>query len=415
MSLSVVLALSATGCGANVAPVGDASLVGDAAPQCARGLFSFEPAIARSRDRYSYPAIARDRDGFVFVTAGRTSAPECTRDACVLVEALRADGSATAFAPIAVTRAQQRVMVFAGTDERGEGHIAAMAQEINSRVNRQGFSARTAYWASAPSFAPTTVDLDVDRGAMTVAFASNELSVLTHDWRAEGTVGEGASYPVAPRVDTFTRTGGAPTILALDSTGDDYFLHAVLSVNASAKWLLTTHLFTNPAVASAGLVAPVFSPGALRESAACDAVVEPSGSTLVACSTVGAVELVRFDPRGARTTSDRIARAREPGEPGYAFPPSIALTPDGAMSVVATMVPRGVRLVAFDRALRLVGEQVLPMQHTLGRDSQNREVPQQTVLDLAASEGVFALVASPFPSTGGEMSPVSLTRFRLCR
>lgn len=419
MCLAWLLAPAAFGCGANVIPVADAAVVGDVAPRCASGLFSFEPAMMRSRDRYTYPAIARHREGFVFVTTGRTTASECQTNACVLVEELRADRSSMAFPHISVTRTQQQVRVFAGTDERGDGHIAAMAHERSPNGNFQGFSARRAHWASAPAFAPTTVELDVARGAMTVAFASNELSVLTHGWRPEGTVGEGSEYPVAPRVDTFSRNGAPPTILALDSTRGDYFLHAVLSLGGGATWLVTTHLFTRPGVANADFVAPVFSAGELRESVACDAALEPSGSTLVVCSSVGAIEVVRFDQRGVRTSSGRIARALEPGAPEYPFPPSIALTPDGEMSVVVTMVPSGVRLVALDRALRSLGEHVLPMQHTLGRDSQNRPVAQQTVLDLAASEGDFVLVASPSPSggagTAGETSPVSLTRFRVCR
>ncbi len=407
-------------CGEAVSPLADGGSSDGEPSRCASGSFFFEMPLARTRDRYSYPSIARHRDGFVFATAVRSPAAGCAANACLLVETLTEAGDATPVANVSLSRAEQGVRVFAETDERGEGHYAAMVYERSGASNPQGFSARRVHWGSAPSFAPTEIALDLSRGAMTVAFASDELSVLTHGWRPEATIGEGSDFPVSPRIETFGRAGGASTIRELDSTRGDYFINATLARRDNAFLLTTTHLFTPPGIATDGFATPVFPADAAREYLSCDALLEPSGSTLVGCSSARWFELVRFDRRGVRSSSDRVMRSGDANHASLSGPLSIAQTPDGARSVVAFMVASGVRLVAFDSALRAVSDGVLPMRHTLGRNSHNQPVPYHTVFDLAASpSGMFALVASPFPPSGagpgGESSPVSITRFRLCR
>lgn len=381
--------------------------------RCPGGVAVTEPKLVRSRNRYIYPAIARHRDGFLLASTRVVPTGECKDKLCVVGERLAESGEATEWARFALAPKNTYSRLYAGTDDNGDGHLAAMAFEPRSL--RQGQTASRLHWGSASLGSVTAIPLDSSRGTMTVAFGADEISLLTHGWKPERTIGEGHEYPVSPQVETYARGATLPGVRALDSTGGGYFTDATLTQRGQALWMLTIGMYFEwPRAATSDWSGPV-STGRLVDRPQCDAIPEPSGSLLIACASERTLLLVRRFADGRSESSTLITR-----DDATQVKPALAQTADGSKIAVATMAADGVRITVFDRALALLGERTLPVQHTPSRTADDRIVPSATVLDLAVSErSTFALVASPFPTKGSgtpddDNVPVEIHRFRLC-
>lgn len=417
-SVRLFVAVACAGCEASGAPSspsgpGDGGVPDGWDARCPGGILVTEPKLLRSRTRYTYPAIARHRDGFLLANTRGAPAAECSDQMCAVAERLAESGEAAEWSRFAFAPKNTHARLFAGTDDNGDGHFAAMAIEPVS--SRQGQTASRLHWGSASLGSVTPISLDTSRGTMTVAFGADEVSLITHGWRPEGTAGEGHQFPVSPRVETYARGAAAPRVSALDSTDGGYFADATLTRRGQALWMLTAGLFSGRSgVATSGWSGPLPT-GSLAEQSRCSAVSEPSGSLLIACAAVRSLSLVRQFADG-RSESSRIVERSDPTQ----VKPALVQTLDGSKIAVATMAADGVRVTVFDRALAVLGESTLPMRHTPSQAADGRTVPTGTALDLAVSDrSTFALVASPFPTNGagtpeGDNVPVEIHRFRLC-